>query len=152
MALFIDINKQNKEKITIDRAGDYVLFMHNYSGKVIVECATSNINVDIIGLYIGKKSDKFNVHTVQLHSAPNSVSNLFIKGVFDDNSKFDYEGLIRIEKTGQQCHAYQKNKNLILSDKTYIESKPFLEILANDVFCTHGSTTGKLYEEELFYI
>ncbi|MEK7177659.1 MAG: SufD family Fe-S cluster assembly protein, partial [Patescibacteria group bacterium] len=51
-----------------------------------------------------------------------------------------------------KSHAYQKNKNLILSSGVYVDSRPFLEILANDVFCTHGSTTGKINEESLFYL
>ena len=75
-----------------------------------------------------------------------------IKGVFDGSSRFIYQGLIKIEKSGQKSHAYQKNKNLILSSGVYVDSRPFLEILANDVFCTHGSTTGKINEESLFYL
>lgn len=152
MASFIKISKPGKKQLIFDKSGDYVVYMHNFSGHLTVDLEAKNVNVDIYGLYIGKNSDIFNVETIQRHNAPHSTSNLLIKGVFDDESKFLYQGLIRIEKKGQQSHAYQKNQNLILSPKTFIESKPYLEILANDVFCTHGSTTGKPDKEQLFYM
>ena len=82
----------------------------------------------------------------------NFFESLLIKGVFLNQSKFIYQGLIKIEKTGQKSHAYQKNKNLILGEKVFVDSRPFLEILADDVFCTHGSTTGKIDEESIFYL
>ncbi|MBI2051197.1 SufD family Fe-S cluster assembly protein [Candidatus Roizmanbacteria bacterium] len=126
--------------------------MQNISGDFTFEIKASDVDLDIYGLFFGKGNDEFQVHTTQRHAAPSSKSNLFIKGVFDDESRFHYQGLIKIEKEGQHTHAYQKNQNLILSPKTFIESEPFLEILANDVFCTHGSTTGKLSEEELYYL
>ncbi len=152
MKNFIDLNKTKKKALIFDEPGDYVVFFHNLSGTFSVDLAAKNINVDIYGLYTGKKDDVFTIETIQHHRAPQSTSNLLIKGVFDDQSKFHYQGLIRIEKTGQQSHAYQKNQNLILSPKTFVESKPYLEILANDVFCTHGSTTGKLNQEHMFYL
>ena len=92
------------------------------------------------------------METIQRHIAPESTSNLLIKGVFYDESKFIYQGLIRIEKEAQKSHAYQKNQNIIMSDKCFIDSRPFLEILANDVFCTHGSTTGKLNQKQIYYL
>lgn len=153
MAKLIHLKESvEKKTISLDKAGQYVVFFHNISGDITVELNASDIEVDIFGLFTGKSGDKFQIGTTQHHRAPRSWSNLLIKGVFDDNSRFDYRGLIRIEKTGQQSHAYQKNQNIILSNKTYVESKPFLEILANDVFCTHGSTTGRLSKEQMLYV
>lgn len=149
---FIDLNKTRQNKIVFDRPGNYTVFFHNLSGEFDFRIKASGVNLDILGLFIGKKSDNFELKTNQYHIAPDSTSNLLIKGVFDDQSKFIYQGLIKIEKSGQKSHAYQKNKNLILSEKVYVDSRPFLEILANDVFCTHGSTTGKINEESLFYL
>jgi len=151
MTTFININKEKKEHLTFDKPGKYVVYIKNLSGNFTFEITTPGVELEIFGLYIGKGDEIFNIHTTQLHKAPSSTSNLFIKGVFDDESKFHYEGLVRIEKNGQKSHAYQKNMNLILSSKTFVESKPYLEILTNDVFCTHGSTTGKLNKEQLFY-
>ncbi|MCR4276503.1 MAG: SufD family Fe-S cluster assembly protein [Candidatus Roizmanbacteria bacterium] len=152
MKNFIYLNKIDKKTLVFNKPGDYAVFLHNLSGEYNFKIESSGVNLDILGLYMGKKSDNFELKTNQYHIAPNSTSNLLIKGVFDDSSKFIYQGLIKIEKDGQKSHAYQKNKNLILSEKVYVDSRPFLEILADDVFCTHGSTTGKINEESLFYL
>jgi Fe-S cluster assembly protein SufD len=149
--LFIDLNKNQKETYTFDKKGQYVIFFHNISGKFTFELKESGVELYIYGLFTGKNADQYHIETVQHHIAPNATSDLFIKGVFEDKSKLVYQGLIRIEKSGQQSHAYQKNQNLILSRDALVDSRPFLEILANDVFCTHGSTTGKLNEDQLFY-
>jgi Fe-S cluster assembly protein SufD len=149
---FININQTKQTKLVFNKSGDYTVFFHNLSGEFDFQIKESGVNLNILGLFVGKKSDNFELKTNQYHIAPNSTSNLLIKGVFDDQSRFIYQGLIKIEKLGQKSHAYQKNKNLILSKGVYIDSRPFLEILANDVFCTHGSTTGKINEESLFYL
>ena len=152
MTSFINLNLTKQSKLTFNKPGDYTVFFQNLSGEFDFKIISSGVNLDIFGLFIGKKSDNFELKTNQYHIAPGSTSNLLIKGVFDDNSKFIYQGLIKIEKSGQKSHAYQKNKNLILSPGVFVDSRPFLEILANDVFCTHGSTTGKINEESLFYL
>jgi len=152
MTSFINLNLTKQSKLTFNKPGDYTVFFQNLSGEFDFNIKSSGVNLDIFGLFVGKKSDNFELKTNQYHIAPGSTSNLLIKGVFDDNSKFIYQGLIKIEKSGQKSHAYQKNKNLILSPGVYVDSRPFLEILANDVFCTHGSTTGKINEESLFYL
>lgn len=149
---FIDLNQTKQTKLVFNKPGDYTVFFYNLSGEFDFWIKASGVNLDILGLFIGKKSDNFELKTNQYHISPNSTSNLLIKGVFDDQSKFIYQGLIKIEKSGQKSHAYQKNKNLILSSDVYVDSRPFLEILANDVFCTHGSTAGKIDEESLFYL
>ena len=149
---FINLNETKQTKLVFNKPGDYTVFFHNLSGEFDFKIKSSGINLDIYGLFVSNKADNFRLKTNQYHIAPNSTSNLLIKGVFDGQSKFIYQGLIKIEKTGQKSHAYQKNKNLILSEKVYVDSRPFLEILANDVFCTHGSTTGKINDESLFYL
>lgn len=149
---FIDLNKQKTSKIKLNKPGKYVAFMKNVSGEFSFILNAEKIDLDIYGLFEGKKSDDFRIHTVQHHAAPNSISNLLIKGVFEDESKFHYTGLVKIDKNAQGSHAYQKNQNLILSPGAFVESEPFLEIEANEVFCTHGSTTGRLNEEQLYYL
>jgi len=149
---FIDLNKAQKPTIKLSRPGKYVAFVENKSGEFVFELNAQDIDLKIYGLFHGKKSEDYRVHTVQHHKAPNSTSNLLIRGVFEDESKFHYTGLVKIEKKAQKSHAYQKNQNLILSDGVFVESEPFLEIEANDVFCTHGSTTGKINEDQLYYL
>lgn len=147
----INLNENPQNSLSFDEAGDYVVFLHNMSGKFNFELNVKGINLYIYGLFTGKNADKYEIETIQHHKVPGSLSDLLIKGVFDDESKLIYQGLIRIDKGAQQSHAYQKNQNLILSPDTFVDSRPFLEIMANDVFCTHGSTTGKLNKDEIFY-
>lgn len=149
---FIDLNITKQTKLSFDKPGDYIVYFSNLSGEFDFIINAKEVNLEILGLYIGKESEKFELKTNQYHVAPNSTSNLLIKGVFLNQSKFIYQGLIKIEKTGQKSHAYQKNKNLILGEKVFVDSRPFLEILADDVFCTHGSTTGKIDEESILYL
>src|SRR3990167_2007258 len=114
-ANFINLNKTRLEKIIINKAGKYVVFFQNLSGKFVFELREKGINLDIYGLFVGKRKDRFQLETIQRHVAPESTSNLLIKGVFYDESKFIYQGLIRIEKEAQKSHAYQKNQNIIMS-------------------------------------
>ena len=148
----INLNKEKKETLIFNKRGSYVVFFKNLSGEFNFRIEAENVNLEIYGLYIGKGNDQFTIKTTQHHIAPNSSSNLLVKGVFFDQTKFFYRGLVRIEKGAQKSYAYQKNQNLILSSDVDIDSKPDLEILANDVFCTHGSTTGYLNDEEIFYL
>lgn len=148
----IKIKKNKDYEFIFDKEGSYVIYFENYSGNLNLQIKKENIQVKIYGLYIGKGNDKFYLKTTQHHIGPNSFSDLLVKGVFDDESFFKYDGLIRIEKNAQKSHAYQKNQNLLLSEKAKVISDPNLEILANDVFCTHGSTTGFLNESEIFYL
>ena len=148
---FIHVKETPDKPFIFNKKGTYVVFFHNISGKFDFELEATGVELYILGLFTGKDKNEYRIETIQHHKAPGAYSDLFIKGVFDDASKFFYQGLIRIEKTGQQSHAYQKNQNLILSKDVFVESNPFLEILANDVFCTHGSTTGKLNQDEVFY-
>lgn len=149
---FIHIKQESPKRIAFQKPGKYIVFFHNLSGEIMFDIQEKDVDLEIYGLYTGQKKDLFKVKTVQHHRVPNSQSNLLIKGVFDDESAFHYEGMIRIEKSAQGSHAYQKNQNLLLSPHVFVSSKPDLEILANDVYCTHGSTTGKLSKQELFYI
>ncbi|OGG16661.1 hypothetical protein A3D78_07720 [Candidatus Gottesmanbacteria bacterium RIFCSPHIGHO2_02_FULL_39_14] len=111
-----------------------------------------NAKVQILGLIIGQGKQKINLFTLQDHLVQNSVSDLLVKSVLFDSSKFYYEGLIKIEKNAQKSNAYQKNQNLLMSANAWADSRPKLEILANDVRCTHGVTIGKIDPEVLYYL
>lgn len=149
---FIDLTQNPQKELLLKEPGQYVIFFFNYSGDVDVKIEAPNIDVSLLGLYVGKDKNEYFLNTTQHHKQKESISNLLVKGVFYDASQFSYEGLIKIDPQGQKTHAYQKNQNIIMGDKVQVSSNPFLEISANDVFCTHGSTTGKLPEEELHYL
>lgn len=106
----------------------------------------------ITGIIFGSKEEKLTLHTMQIHEAPETTSDLLVKTVLSDRAKFLYDGGIRVEKKAQKTDAYQRNENLLLSGRAYAESKPSLEILANDVRCTHGATTGPIDADALWYL
>lgn len=120
--------------------------------NVTVRLIGAGSNAQIIGFFMGKGDAALTLHTLQSHEAPNTTSNLLVKSVLSENAKFFYDGGIRVEKKAQITDAYQRNENLILSRSAHAESKPSLEILANDVRCTHGATTGTINNEQLWYL
>ena len=148
----IIVSESGQHTIELIHPGSYAVFLENISGELSVELLIEWVEVYIYGVYRGMKNEAYVLHTSQHHRAPHTNSNLLIRSVVDDESSFRYEGLIRIAKEGQSSHGYQKNQNLILSPNAFVESKPNLEILANEVYCTHGSTTGRVNKEQLFYL
>ena len=91
-------------------------------------------------------------HTVVDHRKPNSFSNELYKGVLEGNAKGVFNGKIFVRPDAQKTNAFQSNRNILLSEKATINTKPQLEIWADDVKCSHGCTTGQLDEEALFYL
>ena len=91
-------------------------------------------------------------YTLQHHKATHCTSDLLYKGALLGGSRSVYEGAIKVAKGAQQTDAYQANRNLMLSRNAHADSIPQLEIEANDVRCTHGSTTSQMDQEELFYM
>src|SRR6266542_2878214 len=89
--------------------------------------------------------------TFQEHIAPNTTSDFAFKGALRDRSTAVWRGMIRVERDAQKTNAYQENRNLMLSPTTHAVPIPGLEILANDVRCTHGATVSRVNREELFY-
>src|ERR671917_1142064 len=106
---------------------------------------------EMLGLYFADTEQVLDHHTLQDHIAPNAHSDLLYKGALRDESLAVFSGLIRVEPGAQKTDAYQTNRNLILgTDEAMAVSLPNLEIMAEDVKCSHGSTTGEVGETELF--
>jgi Fe-S cluster assembly protein SufD len=104
------------------------------------------------GLYLLNGETIADNHTVVDHRKPNSVSNELYKGVMDGKSKAIFNGKIFVRPDAQKTNAFQSNRNILLSEQSTINTKPQLEIWADDVKCSHGCTTGQLDEEALFYL
>ena len=104
------------------------------------------------GLYVLKGKTHVDNHTVVDHIKPNSYSNELYKGIMDDRSKGVFNGKIFVRQDAQKTNAFQSNKNVLLSDNATVNTKPQLEIWADDVKCSHGCTTGQLDEDALFYL
>lgn len=109
-------------------------------------------NSDMLGLYFGDGDQHFDHNTSQDHVAPAARSDLLYKGALDDHSRAAFRGIIRVHKGAQQTDAYQTNRNLLLSENARADSLPNLEIEADDVKCSHGSTVGQLDDDHLFYL
>jgi Fe-S cluster assembly protein SufD len=108
---------------------------------------------EMLGLYFADTEQVLDHHTLQDHIAPNAHSDLLYKGALRDESLAVFSGLIRVEPGAQKTDAYQTNRNLILgTDDAMAVSLPRLEIQADDVKCSHGSTTGQVDDVELFYL
>ncbi len=120
--------------------------------RVVVKLTGRGSAATITGILVAKGEEKLVLHTSQVHQAPDTTSDLLIKTILSDHARCLYDGGIRVEKSAQKTDAYQRNENLLLSGRAYAESKPSLEILANDVRCTHGATAGPIDEEQLWYL
>ena len=107
---------------------------------------------EMLALTIAEGAQEFDQRTLQTHVSPNTTSNLLYKNVLLDTAKTIFSGLIIVEPDAQKTDAYQKNRNLMLSDTAEANSLPGLEIQANDVKCSHGSTTSRIEPEQKFYL
>jgi len=107
---------------------------------------------EMLALWLGDGDQHFDHHTIQHHAAPSAHSDLLFKGALADKASSVFRGLIRVDKGAQLTDAYQTNRNLLLSDEAHATSLPNLEIEADDVRCSHGSTTGPVDEMQLFYL
>lgn len=106
----------------------------------------------LFGLYLGTSNQLIDNHSLVNHKMPHCNSNEIYKGVLTENSVGVFNGKIYVQPDAQKTNAFQKNNNLLLSDKASVNSKPQLEIFADDVKCSHGSTVGQLSKEAMFYL
>jgi Fe-S cluster assembly protein SufD len=104
------------------------------------------------GLYLGRDEQLIDHHTVVDHAKPNCESHEFYHGILADRSHGVFNGKIFVRQDAQKTNAKQTNRNLVLSENAVIDTKPQLEIFADDVKCTHGATVGQLNDEALFYL
>lgn len=110
------------------------------------------INSTLNGLYCIYGSQHVDNHTAVDHRFPNCVSNQLYKGILNQSSRAVFNGKIFVKPIAQKTNSYQLNKNLLLGDKCRVDTKPQLEIFADDVRCTHGATIGQLDEDQMFYL
>lgn len=124
------------------------LVRNNIHVNVNGQNCTTNMN----GAYLLKGKQHVDNHTTVDHIAANCNSNELYKGVIDEKATAVFNGKVFVRKDAQKINAFQSNGNVLLSDDANVNSKPELEIYADDVKCSHGSTTGQLDEEAVFYL
>ena len=104
------------------------------------------------GLYLLKGTTLADNHTIVDNKMPHCESNELYKGIMDEQSTGVFNGKIFVRKDAQKTNAYQSNKNILMGEQSSANTKPQLEIFADDVKCSHGCTIGKLDEDALFYL
>jgi Fe-S cluster assembly protein SufD len=121
----------------------------------------NNLNIEIdaehceshmYGLYMLDGNTHVDNHTIVDHRKPNAFSNELYKGIVDDRARGVFNGKIYVRPDAQRTNAFQSNANILLSDNASVDTKPQLEIWADDVKCSHGATTGQLDQEQMFYL
>ncbi len=140
----------------LEKDSAYRNFVFHISGHLNRRNVFLNINSpgahgESFNLYLTNDSEQSDIYTEIHHKAPDSTSDQLAKGILDGASKGVFTGKIHIHPDAQRVKSGQLNKNLLLSKKAQVHSQPQLEIFADDVKCSHGSTTGQLSPEEVFY-
>jgi Fe-S cluster assembly protein SufD len=120
--------------------------------RFVTELSGPGSDAHLNGCYCGAEEQHIDIRTVQLHLAPKSTSRAYYKGAVRDEAHSVYQGLIQVDAAAKGTDAYLTNKNLVLSDTARADSIPSLKISTDDVRCSHGSTTGRLDEDQVFYL
>lgn len=120
--------------------------------NITAEHGGENCHTELNGFYTADGDRHQDFSTTVKHMLPNCTSDELYKGVAGGRSKAIFNGKVYVARDAQKTNAYQSNKNILLSDEALIRSKPELEIYADDVKCSHGSTTGQTDDKSLFYL
>lgn len=120
--------------------------------NVRIDIEDEHTEANMYGLYMLDDQDVADNHTLVNHKKSNCVSNQLYKGIMNGQSRAVFNGKIFVQRNAQNTNAFQSNNNIVLSDDASINTKPQLEIWADDVRCSHGATIGKLSPDEIFYL
>jgi Fe-S cluster assembly protein SufD len=137
------------------RDSRYTSFNLNLGGglvrnDLVVDLNGQGAEAHFNGLFFGQGRQHVDNHTLANHNAPHTVSYENYKGILDDRARGVFNGKVIVKRDSQKIEAHQSNANLLLSDRAEIDTKPELEIYADDVKCSHGATTGQLDEEAVY--
>ena len=132
-------------------------FVFSFGGRLVrsdtnVALAEENTHSNLTGLFLTRNKQHMDFHTCIDHKQPRGKSREFYKGILTDQSRGVFNGKVIVHKDAQKTDADQHSKNLLLSRMAEIDTKPELEIYADDVKCCHGATVGQLDEDALFYL
>lgn len=145
----IHVTQAKDSKFTSNTiALDGAMVRNNLDIKLEAEGCEAYMN----GLYLLHGKTHVDNHTTVDHMMPNAYSNELYKGIMDEKSRGVFNGKIFVRKDAQKTNAFQSNKNILLTDDATVNTKPQLEIWADDVKCSHGCTTGQLDKDALFYL
>lgn len=147
----------NMVKITVDRDAVYDGFTLNLGGKLtrheihaVINGQNAEISFNGVNLLKGKQHGDTTI--LIEHAAPHCKSNQFYRTILDDEARGVFQGKVHVHQIAQKTDGYQLSNAILLSEKAEMDTKPELEIYADDVKCSHGATTGQLDEEPVFYL
>ena len=145
------------QRATVDRDGalDWIaLGFGSGNGRVAMDTKLIGPGADakVTGAYATHGRQHLDYATTQVHDAPNTTSDLAFRGILDARSNTVWSGMIKVEPGAQQIDAFQESRNLLLTKTAHADSVPGLEILANDVRCTHAAAIAQIDLEQLFYL
>lgn len=130
----------------------YLLPGEDVSVNVEADLLGEGAELNIRGIYLCDGADKVSVRTEVRHLVPGTKSSQLVCGAAGGDSRASFYGLVVVAEDACRTEAMQTNRNILLSDRARIETRPQLEIYADDVQCSHGATVGRLSEDELFYM
>jgi len=147
----------NMVRVTVERDGTYDGFALNIGGKMLrheIHAVLNGPNIvcSFNGLNLVNGEQHTDTTILMEHKAPHCRSNQFYRSVLDDSSRCVFQGKVHVHKIAQKTDGYQLSNAILLSDKAEMDTKPELEIYADDVKCSHGATTGQLDDEPIFYL
>lgn len=120
--------------------------------NVIVRMQGEGCELTADGLYLMDREQQCDNYIFVEHAKPHCTSHTLYKGIIDDSARARFNGHVLVQDGAVKTEAYQTNRNILLTDKAHVDTRPFLEIYNDDVKCSHGSTIGQLDEQALFYL
>lgn len=147
----------NTTMVSVNKHANYSTSTYTFGGSLVrnnlnVALDSERCEAHLNGLFIARNNQLIDNHTLVDHKFANCESNELYKGIAKDKSTGIFNGKIFVQKDAQKTNAYQSSKNILMSDDATINTKPQLEIYADDVKCSHGTSTGKVDENALFYL
>lgn len=145
----LDITMQRDaelEMCTVTLGGGHV------RNNVVVRMQGEGCRCQADGLYLIDREQECNNYIFVEHAKPHCTSRELYKGIMDDDARARFNGHVLVQDGAAKTEAYQTNRNILLTDKAHVDTRPFLEIYNDDVKCSHGSTIGQLDEQAMFYL
>lgn len=152
LGYLMNTTQVNQQKQSVFSTNNFTLSGSLVRNNLNIVLDDEFIETHLNGLYITKGNQSVDNHTLVDHRKPNCNSNELYKGIIEEKSTATFNGKIYVRRDAQKTNAFQSNKNILLSDDGTINTKPQLEIYADDVKCSHGTSTGKLDEDKIFYL
>ena len=152
-----DVSAVHHTEAHVHTHGNFSHYAIHLNGRLVrnnlnIVLADAHCEAHLFGYYHPTNDQIFDSHTLVDHRMPHCESNELYKGVVDGNGTAIFNGKVYVRQDAQKTNAYQSNKNILLSEDATVNTKPQLEIYADDVKCSHGSSTGVLDPEQMFYL